>query len=100
MRLAPYYKHANRNVGRIKAVDNAIGKVTLNINAGHGGGDVVLESPYCYQFTPQVDDRIMLCVDEDGDIPGFILTKRNKSRQARTANQRKQRVLRTRKDKK
>jgi len=73
LRLGMFYKHPNRNVGRIKSIEN--GTVTANINAGHGGGDVKVIVEHCYEFTPEVDDRVMLCVDEEGKIPGFFLTK-------------------------
>lgn len=70
--LRGVYKHFNRNMGRIKSISDDI--VIANINAGHGGGDVEVPISHCYEFTPMVNDRVKLCLDEDGQIPGLFLT--------------------------
>ncbi len=79
LQLGMFYKCANRNVGRIKSIEEGI--VTANINAGHGGGDVKVKIEHCHEFKPKVDDRVLLCVDEEGEIPGFFLIKLSKGRQ-------------------
>ncbi len=79
MRIVPYHKHYNRNTGRIKAIDDD--QLVINVNAGRGGGEMRLPVESCRGFQPKVDDRILLCVDDDGEIPGFILQKLKKTRQ-------------------
>lgn len=87
MGLLPYYGRAacNRNVGRIKAIYETPGKscpdMIVNINAGHGGGNMTLPTSCCRGFHPQVDDRVFICVDDrDGTI---ALIKMKKTRQDR-----------------
>jgi hypothetical protein len=79
MNIVPYYKHYNRNVGRIKSIEE--GFLTVSVNAGHGGGDLKLPFESCYRFKPKIDDRVLLCVDEDGEVVGHILKKLGKRRQ-------------------
>ena len=81
MKLVPYYKTYNRNTGRVKSIDYEHNQLTVSVCAGHGGGDMILPLKTCHQFEPQVDDRVLLCVDESGDQPGFILAKLKKTRQ-------------------
>jgi hypothetical protein len=71
MNLVPAFKNHNRNVGRIKSISD--GKVIANINAGHGGGDVEILLDHC-EFKPVVNDRVFLCVDSEGEIPGYFLS--------------------------
>jgi len=79
MNIRPYYEHYNRNVGRIKNIlqDDVL---TINVNAGHGGGEMTAQF-YCYNFQPSIDDRILLCYDDEGEVEGLILQKLNKNRQ-------------------
>ena len=84
MRLEPYYAHYNRNVGRIKSIEGD--NITASICAGHGGGDMVFLRGCCRQgllaeprpIDAQIDDRVLLCVDGDGEIGGFFLMKLKK----------------------
>jgi hypothetical protein len=57
-KLETYYKNYNRNVGRIKSIQDGI--VIANINAGHGGGDVEIPVDHCYKFNPKIDDSFAL----------------------------------------
>ena len=59
-----YECHFNRNVGRINAILEH--EITVNVNAGHGGGDVRLPLASCYGFRPTLGDRVLLCVTSDG----------------------------------
>jgi hypothetical protein len=75
LNLGYAYPHCdNRNIGRIKSIQD--GKVIANINAGHGGGDIEVPVEHCYEFKPVVNDRVALCVDYDGEVPGYFLVLR------------------------
>lgn len=67
MNISPLFEHRNRNIGRIKAI--AEHEVTINVNPGHGGGLMTVPRAACdvggYKFNPKVNDRIMLCINED-----------------------------------
>lgn len=66
----------NRNVGRIKAIEGR--ELVVNVNAGHGGGELRIPYESCHDFEPAVDDRVLLGIGSDG-LP--LLTKLKKSRQ-------------------
>lgn len=85
MNVQPLYQHYNRNVGKIIQINGDILKV--NVNAGHGGGEMDIHIAACdvpgaskYKFKPEVGDRVLVCVDEDGEYPGLILEKLQKTR--------------------
>ncbi len=59
-----YYQHYNRNVGRIKSIEGD--KLIVNVNVGHGGGPIELPIDACHKFVPEVDDRVVLCIDKEG----------------------------------
>ena len=75
-----YYNHYNRNVGRIKSMEG--NNLIANINPGHGGGEINIAVDRCFGFTPQVNDRVLLCIDENG----LLLRKLKKTRQDRKLN--------------
>lgn len=77
MNLITYYEHYNRNVGRIKSIND---KIIASINPGHGGGDIILPLNCCYakseinrkqnyyhQVEPNVNDRVLLCINDTGE---------------------------------
>jgi len=77
MKVAPYYKNYNQNVGKIKSIADNL--VHINVNAGRNKNpEMKIPITGCYQFTPKVDDRVLLSVnEEDGS---FVLIKLTKER--------------------
>ena len=59
-----YECHYNRNVGRVKTIEND--EITVNVNAGHGGGEIRLPRSCCIGFYAEIDDRVLLCVGPEG----------------------------------
>lgn len=83
MELTPAYKTYNRNVGRIKSIEN--GLVLASINAGRAATHndraneyVQIPEGACHNFVPQVDDRVFLNIDDD--TGEYVLTKLKKTR--------------------
>jgi len=79
MNIIPYYPFYHLNVGRIESISDGILHVSLN--RGRGVKDMDLPISACYNFKPEVHDRILLCVDADGDLQNLILEKLKKTRQ-------------------
>ena len=79
MKPTRYYDHPNRNSGRIKSIGEST--LIVSVNPGHGGGDMELPLDCCWvgkdktwkRVEPKVNARVFLCVDDEGEVPGFIL---------------------------
>lgn len=76
MNLIPYYKWYNSNTGRVKQIENEI--VTINISKNASVLQLPIES--CVGFIPEIDDRVLLCIDVDEEKEGFLLKKLTKNR--------------------
>ncbi len=70
--LELYYTcNYDRNVGRIKGIDGL--DLIINVNAGHGGGEMRVPIDSCVEFDPKLGDRILLCCSR---VSGKVFLKK------------------------
>jgi hypothetical protein len=81
MNIIPYYPYYLHNVGRIESITDGI--LHVGLNRGRGIPDIDLPVSSCYNFQPQIHDRVLLCVDTDGDLHKRLLQKLPKTCQER-----------------
>lgn len=72
-KLETYYKDYQRNTGRIKSINGQ--ELVASFNAGRNGPVLTLPLTACHGFVPQLDDRVLLCVDEAGELALEKLSK-------------------------
>lgn len=80
MNIVPFHESYLQNVGRIKSIDGD--SMIVSINAGRKltsmSGSMEFPTKSCLNFVPQVDDRVLLCVDDDAEVHGYIFQKLSK----------------------